>query len=454
METKGLINDIEIGIARECIEIAEKAGASAVRASLSKTVSNGINILDGEIDKITYSEERSIFLHIFADGRYGRYSTNKLDADELKAFIRNAVDMTRLLAADPCRTLPNKEVKAKGCTGGNELGLYDIEYHNISPEQRIESALAACNRKGMRSDEWTLESSEEEYSDSLDDNYMADSDGFEGRHIETSYAYCAETTIKDKKGNRYSGYWWDASPYIRDFDFSSVGGKALERAVMHINPIKAVSGLYDTVIDRSCAQRLISPLIQALDMQNVQQNNSFLAGKLGETIFSRDFDLYDSPLERGCPGSRMFDIEGVATANRHFIKDGAVTDWLVNTYMSKKTGLHPTIGDISRPCIRAHICNCSKNEINLENICRHIGNGLYVTDFNGGNCNTATGNFSFGVEGLLIRDGKLAGPVKEMLMTGNIIQLWQNLVAAGSDARKCARWQMPTLAFKDVMINV
>ena len=64
-----------------------------------------------------------------------------------------------------------------------------------------------------------------------------------------------------------------------------------------------------------------------------------------------------------------------------------------------------------------------------------------------------TGDFSFGVEGFRFKNGKITHPVKEMLITGNLIELWNNLIAAGSDARACTRWQIPSLAFSDVCFS-
>ena len=79
-----------------------------------------------------------------------------------------------------------------------------------------------------------------------------------------------------------------------------------------------------------------------------------------------------------------------------------------------------------------------------------VGDGILVTGFNGGNSNSATGDFSFGVEGFLFRDGKIVHPVREMLITGNLLTLWGNLLAAGDDVRLCRSKIIPSLAFKDV----
>ena len=75
------------------------------------------------------------------------------------------------------------------------------------------------------------------------------------------------------------------------------------------------------------------------------------------------------------------------------------------------------------------------------------GEGMLITGFNGGNCNPVTGDYSFGVSGFLFRDGKKGRPFREMLVTGNMLELWCSLLAVGNDARDCGRWRMPTLAF-------
>lgn len=84
---------------------------------------------------------------------------------------------------------------------------------------------------------------------------------------------------------------------------------------------------------------------------------------------------------------------------------------------------------------------------------RECGEGVLIGEFNGGNCNPVTGDYSFGVAGFVIRGGKVCEPFREMLMTGNIVELWNSLLAVGDDARECGRWKLPTLAFEGVSLN-
>ena len=93
------------------------------------------------------------------------------------------------------------------------------------------------------------------------------------------------------------------------------------------------------------------------------------------------------------------------------------------------------------------------NEIAQRDILDLCGSGILVTDFNGGNCNSATGDFSYGVSGFLFENGKITSPINSMLITGNMTDLWSSLLAAGSDPVPGMSRQVPTLAFRDVTFN-
>jgi PmbA protein len=135
-----MINQNEIDIAKFCIESALKQGASAARASLSKSIIDSYMMLNGELDKVTHSADRSIYLYIYADGRYGNFSTNRLDAAELEDFIGKAISMVRMLGEDICRTLPEASRTATDAKTGRELDLYDECIEQSSADLRLERA--------------------------------------------------------------------------------------------------------------------------------------------------------------------------------------------------------------------------------------------------------------------------------------------------------------------------
>jgi PmbA protein len=448
----------EIELARYCIEFAIKSGASAARLSLNKNVMDAYTILNGELDKVSHSADRSIYLYLYVDGRYGTFSTNRLEKKELEEFIAQAIVMVRMLGEDQLRRLPDADRTAKDATTGLELGLCDSAYEAFSSEERLERAKSMSRFKSYEpTQEYTVLSEECEYAESCDDTLLIDSQGFEGRHRETSFNCFSEITIQDKDGTRYSGYWWEASPSRAALEIENCSEKALSRAAGQIGPKNRRSGRYKMVVDSTVASRLVSPILNALNASAIQQKMSFLEGSSGQKMFSEGLTICDLARTPGKAGSRMYDTEGVATVNRTIIDNGTVREYFVSTYMAGKTGFTPTIEDISRPCLMPFVKGCdlaeSKKDVSLKDILATCGNGIYVTGFNGGNCNPVTGDFSFGIEGFAFSKGKITHPVKEMLITGNMMTLWNSLVAAGNDARTSSRWQIPTLAFENVSFS-
>lgn len=453
-----MINSNEINIARHCIDYAMEMGASAARVSLSKGSLDSCTMLNGELDKVTHSADRSVYIYIFVDGRYGTFSTNRFEKKEIEAFIRNAVEMVRMLGQDEFRRLPDASRTAKDAMTGLELDLYDSEFENSTTESRLEKARRLSIFSSIEaSDKYRLISEECEYTESMDDNYVCDSQGFEGRHTESSYSCFSEMTIEDIEGNKYSGYWWEATPKANDQVIEACGRKALERAERQIGPMPRRGGRYKMVVDSTVATRLISPLFSALNATSIQQKMSFLEDTVGKKVFPEGLTIMDMARTPGKTGSRMFDTEGVATKNAPIIENGVVMQYFVNTYMSGKMGIEPTVEDISRPCVMPYLkdeaLSLEEKDLSLKDILRRCANGILVTGFNGGNCNPVTGDFSYGVEGFAFSKGKITHPVREMLITGNMIELWNSLTAVGTDSLSSARWQVGSLAFENISFS-
>lgn len=453
-----MITQNEIDIAKFCISYAVEHGADAARASLSKSVMDGYTLLNGELDKVTHSADRSVYLYLFVDGRYGTFSTNRLEISELEGFITKAIEMVRMLGEDECRCLPEIERTEKNALTGRELDLYDEAYESSNAESRFEKAKSiSIYGKTEESDKYSLISEECEYSESVDDNYLVDSQGFEGRHTETMFYCFAETTIKAADGNKYSGFWWEAAQKENGLDCKGCSEKALKKAVGQIGPQKRRSGNYRMVVENNVASRLLSPIVSALNASAIQQKVSFLDESIGKQIFPEGMTLMDMARTPGKSGSRLFDTEGVATKDCPIIEAGKVSRYFVSTYMSKKMDIPATIEDLSRPVMMPYLkgedLSVEEKEVSLQTVLKKCSNGILVTGFNGGNCNPVTGDFSFGVEGFAFSKGKITHPVREMLITGNMIGLWNNLIAAGNDYRPSARWQIGTLAFENVSFS-
>ena len=435
-----LLTQEEMALARHCLTFAREQGADAVRITLTKSLMNLVGLLNGEVDKTAHALDRSLQLQLFVDGRFGSFSSNRLEKEGLEAFIREAIGTVKMLEADACRALPAPERQAKDAVTGRELDLYDPACESLTAEARRQMALSS-----MAWPQDGLIAEEGEYSDSVFDSYTIDSQGLEARHSETSFEVGYESTVEDGEGNHFSSYWWDASPRLKDLQLKGCAEKAYRRAMEQIGPQGIPSGKYTLILDSECAAKVVTPVLNALGGYSLQQKNSFLTDSLGKQLFPEGLTILDAPRTQGDTGCRLFDSEGVATREMPIIEKGVVKTYFLNTYISRKMEMEPTIEDATRVKVLP-FGGCRTQ----EEVLAKVSNGILVTGFNGGNSNPATGNFSYGIEGFVIKDGKRVHPVREMLITGNFLTLWNNLLAVADDARPCLSKLVPTLAFKNV----
>lgn len=434
-----MITDENKKLAQWAMDYALKNGCQAAKILLYASSNTSFDLRDAKMDNLQQASEGGLSLALYVDGRYGSISTNRLNKNELEAFIKNGIDSTRYLAKDEARVLADSSRYYRG--GKPDLKLYDTKFTTLNPDDKVELAKAVAE-EALGKDERII-SVGSSYSDGENFAYRLISNGFEGETKSTWYSLSANIAIKGDGEARPSAQWYESSLYMDDLIKHGIGEKALERVLRKLGQKKVQSGSYTMVVDPLNSRRLLSPVMNALNGSALQQKNSFLLNKMNQKIASDRLTLIDEPHLVKASGARYFDNEGIATERRSIFDQGVLNTYFIDTYHAKKMGVSPTISDSS-------ILVMQTGEHNLEGLIREVDKGILVTGFNGGNNNSSTGDFSYGIEGFLIENGKLTQPVSEMNVTGNLITLWNSLVATGNDPRLNSSWRIPSLVFEGV----
>lgn len=429
-------------LARWAMEYALKNGCQASRVGIYNGSSSTFEIRDMKVDRLHQASENSLVLHLFVDGRYGSYSTNRLDKKELEKFIQNSVATTRYLAEDKARVLPDASLYYKG--DAPDLGLLDPNFDAVDPDEKVAAAMQVCEEM-MGKDE-RLISANASYSDEKNFKYLIASNGFEGEGANSSFSLTASASIRAEGDARPESYWYESALYFKELPKEGIGREALRRALRKLGQQKITSGKYQMVVDPMNSDQLLSPMISALYGSSIQQKNSFLLDKIGQQIGSAAFTLIDEPHLPKASGARYFDNEGVATRRMPVFENGILKTYYIDTYSAHKMDIAPTISSPS-------LLVLTPGTKDMDGLVGSVAKGILVTGFNGGNCNSTTGDFSYGVEGFLIENGRLVKPVSEMNVTGNMITLWNNLRETGNDARLSSSWRIPSLLFDNVAFS-
>ena len=421
------------------MDFALKNGCQAARISLYNGSNSSFEIRDMKIDRLQQASENSLSIQLFVDGRYGSISTNRLDKKELEKFIQNGIESTRYLAEDLARTLPDASLYYKG--GGSDLQLYDSKFDSIQPDDKMALAMNTCDEI-MGKDERVI-SAESSYGDENNFRYMVTSNGFEGESSDSNFSLVGSTSVKGEGDARPSSYWYDSSLYFDPLIKTGIGTKALERTLAKLGQKKIASAKLPMIVDFMNTRQLVSPLISALYGSAIQQRNSFLLDKLNQKVLGDNVTFIDDPHIPKASGARYFDNEGVATKRMPVFENGVLKTYYIDTYNANKLETAQTNTSPS-------ILTMPLGNRNLDGLIASLDKGILVTGFNGGNSNSSTGDFSYGIEGFLIEKGKMTQPVSEMNITGNMLTLWSNLIEIGNDPRLNSNWRIPSLVFDNV----
>lgn len=421
------------------MDYALKNGCQASRVSLYNGSSCDIEVRNMKIDRLQQASENGLTIHLFVDGRFGSFSTNRLDKQELEKFIKDGIETTRFLAEDKARTLPDPALYYKG--NGTDLQLLDPKFDKIDPNEKVTLAMSVCDEI-MDKDQRVIAASAS-YSDSKSFSYMVASNGFEGETANSSFGLSSSISIRGEGDARPESYWFESSLFYDTLIKKGIGTKALERVLRKLGQKKVASGKYQMILDNMNSSRLLSPVVEALSGSAIQQKNSFLLDKLNQKVLGSKMTLIDDPHQPKAAGARYFDREGIATRKMSIFDQGVLKTYFIDTYSGNKMEVKPTISSPS-------ILTMKQGNSSLESLIASVNKGILVTGFNGGNCNSTSGDFSYGVEGFLIENGKTTQPISEMNVTGNMITLWNNLAEIGNDPRNSSNWRIPSLLFNNV----
>lgn len=430
----------------EILDLAEwvvketiKAGADEAFVSSYKYRAIDIQYRDKKIEKLQESTQKSLSLDVYAKQRYSGHSTSDLKKESLKKFISEAVASTKYLSEDEFRKLPEPKYYPKETSG--DLGIFDSYYEKIESPERIKIA-SEIESIAMAQSEKII-SVTSSYYDNLAEGVRVTSNGLKNEWKSTLFSVSASVTVKDE--NSKPEDWFSASTKCYK-DIPSAGliaQNAANRALKKIGQKKIESGKYPMLVENRAVGNLINTLGGPMTARAIQQKSSFLDGMMDKKIASEKLTVIDDPFLYKGLGSRFCDNEGLAAKKRVMIEKGILRSYLVDNYYGRKLGMELTSGSTSNIIF-------DQGSKSLDELVKEIKKGILVNGFIGGNSNSTTGDFSFGIVGLLIENGAIVKAVNEMNISGNAKELWNQLVEIGNDPYPYSSLRSPAMLFDGV----
>jgi PmbA protein len=431
-----------LDVAKGVMKVALQKGAREVGVGAYRSRQVEVEWRDGKLDKVSEATTRGLGLQLYVDQRYASVATSDLRPEALERFVTDAVSMTRLLAVDPFRTLPDPALYQGQAQ--LDLQLEDPAYDSVTAQERREVSreLEAAARAVPGSEK--ILSVTSYFADSQAESFRVHSNGFEGTRRDTVFSMGASVSVKDPDGRRPME-WQGASQRFRA-DLPAIrelGQAAAQRAMSRVGAQKMVSAVLPMVVENRAGGGLLGRLFGPLSASALQQKRSFLEGKVGVQVGSVKLHVEDDPHVVKGLGSRLFDGEGMAARKMPVLDGGVLRNYYVDTYYGKKLGMAPTTGGSSNLAWKL-------GTKDRDGLLATVKDGVFVSGFLGGNSNNTTGDFSLGVQGFRVRNGALAEPVSEINISGNHLEFWKRLVEVGNDPYPYSAGRCPTLVFDGV----
>lgn len=412
------------------LSLARKAGADASDAVYIGEESASVGVRLGALEDISRSEGEEIGIRVFLGRRSAQVSTSNLTPDALGQAVDRALLMAKGAPEDPYAGLADPSLLSHGPFP--DLDLFDAETAEIAPDRLRVFALEA--EEAARAVPGVTNSEGGSAGAGMSRIALATSDGFRGSSQGSSVSISASVVAGEGDGMQRD-YDWHHTRYFSDLESpEKIGRTAGERAIRRLKPVKVPTGPIPVVFDPRVSTSLIGHLVGAMNGAAIARGTSYLIGREGERIFRPGVSVIDDPhLMRGLR-SRAFDGEGLKTRRVALISDGVLGGWMVDSATGRQLGLAPT-GQASRGTSGAPSAGTSNlwleaGALSPETLIADIKLGLYVTELIGMGVNGLTGDYSRGAGGFLIRDGRIAEPVAEATIAGNLLDMFRELTPA------------------------
>ena len=209
------------------------------------------------------------------------------------------------------------------------------------------------------------------------------------------------------------------------------------------------------IFDPDTAASLLRSIAGAASGPSLYRRASFLLERLGTRIAASSVTIVDDGLLPGALGSRPFDGEGLATRRTVLVGEGKLESYLLDSYSARKLGLastHHASRDGAGVSVGTTNLMLRPGTTSPQDLIGSVKSGFYVTELIGFGVNGVTGDYSRGAAGMWIEDGRLAFPVEEVTVAGNLLEMFDRIEGIGNDLVLRDRVAAPTLKIARMVV--
>lgn len=412
---------------------ATKTGGDFAEIFLEDRLNHSLSMLSGKVETVNSLRLHGAGVRVFS-GTQGIYVyTNDTSEAGLLACARRAAGAIR---------------DGKGCTPA-PLAWQETPNIHLIP-QRPDQVKSAKKVEKMRAAQAALHQYDElaqaaiSYSDSVQRIWIANTEGlFTGdTRVYTRFFVnaIASNGTENQTGSASPGAMQGFEIFDHRIDPEACAHKAAKQAITMLHAPMCPAGVMPVVIDNGFGGIIFHEACgHSLEATSVAPGNSEFCGKLGQKVASDKVTAIDDGTLPNEWGSLNIDDEGTPTTKLILIENGVLKNYMIDKLNARKMGM-PITGSGRRqgymfaPTSRMRNTYIAAGNDDENEIISSMGDGLYAKAMGGGSVEPSTGKFNFNVlEGYLVKDGKIAHPVRGASLIGRGSEILPLIDRVGRD---------------------
>lgn len=409
---------------------AKKLGATDAGAEASEGCGLSVSVRKGELENVERNRDKSLGVTVYVGNRRGNASTSDFSRDAIEQTVQAAYDIARFTAEDPVAGLPDEQDIVSPSAASKNLDLFHpwaINSAQAAELARVTEEAALKTDRRITNSEGAAVSAQQSHF------FSAHTHGFRGGYASSRHSISV-SPIAGKGDDMQRDYWYSSQRHPDDLASpQAIGRYAAERALSRLKARKISTREVPVLFESPLAAGLLGALVQALSGGALYRKSSFLLDSLDKPVLPKHIDILEDPFVLRGKGSSPFDEEGVRVKARSVVEAGRVQGYFLSSYSARKLGMKTTgnAGGSHNLTLTSRLTQAGDN---LDAMLEKLGTGLFVTELMGQGVNYVTGDYSRGASGFWVEKGRIAYPVHEITIAGNMKDMLKGIQAVGADA--------------------
>ena len=408
---------------------AGKLGATDAAAEASEGCGLSVSVRKGELENVERNRDKGLSVTVYVGQRRGNASTSDFSRPAIEQTVQAAYDIARFTAEDPMAGLPEEADIAPESARATDLDLFHP--WTVTSDQAAELALR-CEEAAFQTDKRIGNSEGAGVSAQQSHFFSAHTHGFRGGYASSRHSMSV-SPIAGSGDAMQRDAWYSSMLNAQDLASPRrIGRYAAERALSRLGARKISTRNCPVLFESPLAAGLLGAFVQAISGGALYRKSSFLLDSLDKQVLPKHIDILEDPFVKRGKGSSPFDDEGVRVAARQVVEAGRVKGYFLSSYTARKLGMRTT-GNAGGSHNLTLSSRLTQPGDDLDAMIGKLGRGLFVTELMGQGVNYVTGDYSRGASGFWVENGRIAHPVQEITIAGNMKNMLKDMEALGAD---------------------